>query len=156
MTFAGGSCGKRNQDHILGTSEVFLQLGIFFPFYNSFRFDFSEVYSGSCRFLHKEHSLLLPQAPPTALLISTDYFLVNMVRLSNSLSRPLPVSPQTPNGSRKHLTSHLPMPSVTAVVFVYGVAFKVYPEPQLRVLTSAITSAALSILSPPRSPTLAA
>lgn len=60
-----------------------------------------------------------PHPPPTASPISTDYLLLNMVCLSNSLSRPLPVSPHIPNGSRKHTTSHLSMPSVMAVVFVY-------------------------------------
>lgn len=35
---------------------------------------------------------------------------VNMACLSNSLLRPLPVSPETPNGSRKHPTSHLSVP----------------------------------------------
>lgn len=120
---AGGLCGKRNQDDILERSEIFFTTGIPPPtrFGGSFRLDFSGVSkpSGNCRVLHKEHSLLFPQPPPTAPPMSTDDFLLNMVCLSNSLSRPLPFSPQTPNGSRKHPTSHLPMPSVTAVVFVY-------------------------------------
>lgn len=114
--------GKKPQSHILERSEVFLTTGIFSPqFSSSFRLDFSGVskYSGNCRVLHKEHSLLFPQPPPTAPPISTDYLLLNMVCLSNSLSRPLPVSPHIPNGSRKYTTSHLSMPSVTAVVFVY-------------------------------------
>lgn len=96
------------------------------------------VNSGSWRVLRKEHSLLLPQPLPTVPPISTDYFLLNTACLSNSLSRSLPVSPQTPNGSGKHPTSHLPMPSFTAVVCIC-VALRVYPQPQLRVLTSAVS-----------------
>lgn len=53
-----------------------------------------------------------------------------MACLSDFLSRPLPASPQTPNGSRRHPNSHLSMPSVT-VVDVVGLALGGYPEPQL-------------------------
>jgi len=92
------------------------------------------VNRGSCRVLHKEHSLLLPQpiecSSHECRLLST-----NTACLSDSLWRPLPVSPQTPNGSGRHPTSHLPMPSVT-VVDVVGLALGGYPEPQLRVLAS--------------------
>lgn len=119
---AGGSCGKKTPEPHSRKIRGFLNNWDFSPqFSSSFRLDFSGVskYSGNCRVLHKEHSLLFPQPPPTAPPISTDYLLLYMVCLSNSLSRPLPVSPHIPNGSRKYTTSHLSMPSVTAVVFVY-------------------------------------
>lgn len=94
------------------------------------------VNRGSCRALHKEKSLLFPQhaitVAPISRLLST-----NMACLSDSFSRPQPVSPQTPNGLGNILPPTYPRTVTTVISMVPRLG--VYPEPQLRVLTSAVS-----------------
>lgn len=114
--------GKKPQSHILERSEVFLTTGIFPPnLVVPLDLTFLESVNivATVGFFTRNTPFSFPSPHQLLLQLVQTTLLLYMVCLSNSLSRPLPVSPHIPNGSRKYTTSHLSMPSVTAVVFVY-------------------------------------
>lgn len=117
--------------------QFFLTTEIFSPHVSSFWLYFSQVSKRAAVGLFTRKSPFSSPSTPITVSPISRLLSTNMACLSDSFSRPQPVSPRTPNGLGNILPPTCPR-TITTVIFMVP-RLGVYPEPQLRVLTSAVS-----------------
>lgn len=117
--------------------SFFLTTEIFSPHVSSFWLYFSQVSKRAAVGLFTRKSPFSSPSTPITVSPISRLLSTNMACLSDSFSRPQPVSPRTPNGLGNILPPTCPR-TITTVIFMVP-RLGVYPEPQLRVLTSAVS-----------------